>query len=298
MFGSLIRLLVLPGSVREIALGNLAFRQQLTVFKRRCPHPDCEWQIGCSGYASPGTGRTGRPEPSPEVRALIRKMAATNPFWGAPRIHEELLKLGFEISERSVSRLVPKNRKPPSQTWKTFVENHANRLVSMDFFTVPTATFRVLFVLVVLTHRRRSVAHFNVTEHPTAEWVAQQLREAFPDDRAPRYLIRDRDRVYGERFQDRAGETGITEVLTAPQNPWQNAFAERLIGSIRRECLDHVIVLGEKHLRKILRIYFENSAIAHSFIAGQGCSLPTRCTTAGAWGSGCGSPKFHLLKGH
>lgn len=129
--------------------------------------------------------------------------------------------------------------------------------MSIDFFTVPTATFRVLFVLVVLAHRRRCVVHFNVTEHPTAAWTAQQIREAFPEDRGPRYLIRDRDQVYGERFQDSVREMGITEVLTAPQSPWQNGFAERLIGSIRRECLDHMIVLGEKHLRKILRSYFE-----------------------------------------
>jgi putative transposase len=127
----------------------------------------------------------------------------------------------------------------------------------MDFFTVPTATFRVLFVLVVLAHRRRSGVHFNFTEHPTAAWVAQQIREAFPEDSASRYLIRDRDRVYGERFLDRLGEIGITEVLSAPQSPWQNAFAERLLGSIRRECLDLVIVLREKHLRRILRSYFE-----------------------------------------
>jgi putative transposase len=280
LFGSLIRLLVLSVSVREIALENLALRQQLTVLKRRCPRPRLRkadrlfWLCLSRTWKNwrqaliivrPGTvvswhrkgfrlfwtwvsrrKRSGRPETSPEVRALIRKMAAANPFWGAPRIHGELLKLGISISERSVSRLLPKQRKPPSQTWKTFLDNHADHLVSMDFFTVPTASFRVLFVLVVLAHRRRSVAHFNVTEHPTAGWVAQQIREAFPDDAAPRYLIRDRDRVYGERFRDRVGEMGRSEVLTAAQSPWQNAFAERLIGSVRRECLDHVIVLGEK----------------------------------------------------
>jgi transposase InsO family protein len=185
------------------------------------------------------------------------KMAAANPLWGAPRIHGELLKLGLEISERTVSRLLPRNRRPPSQTWKTFLDNHVGELVSIDFFTVPTATFRVLFVLVVLAQRRRSVVHFNVTEHPTAAWTVQQIREAFPEDRAPRYLIRDRDGVYGDQFRDRLREMAIREVLTAPQSPWQNAFAERLIGSIRRECLDHVIVLGEKHLRGILRRYFE-----------------------------------------
>jgi putative transposase len=167
------------------------------------------------------------------------------------------VKLGIQISERSVSRLLAKNRKPSSQSWRTFLDNHADQLVSIDFFTVPTATFRVLFVLLVLTHRGRGVAHFNVIEHPTAAWVAQQLREAFPEDRAPRCLIRERDRVYGEPFRERVGEMGMIEVLTAPQSSWQNAFAERLIGSIRRECLDHVIVLGEKHLRRILCSYFE-----------------------------------------
>ena len=156
-----------------------------------------------------------------------------------------------------MSRLLTRKRRPPSQSWKTFLDNHVSELVSVDFFTVPTATFRVLFVLVLLAHPRRRLIHFNVTEHPTAEWTAQQIREAFPEDRAPRYLIRDRDGVYGDQFRDRVREMGMTEVLTAPQSPWQNAFAERVIGSIRRECLDHVIVLGEKHLRRILRSYFE-----------------------------------------
>jgi len=184
-------------------------------------------------------------------------MATANPFWGAPRIHGELLKLGILISERTVSRLLPRNRRPPSQTWKAFLDNHVNELVSIDFFTVPTATFRVLFVLVVLAHRRRMVVHFNVTEHPTAAWTAQQIREAFPEDTTPRYLIRDRDQIYGECFRDRLSDMGIAEVLTAPQSPWQNPVAERLVGSIRHECLDHVIVPGEKHLRRILKSYFD-----------------------------------------
>jgi transposase InsO family protein len=201
--------------------------------------------------------KSGRPEASPEVRALILKMAAANPLWGAPRIHGELLKLGIHISERTVSRLLPRKRRPPSQTWKAFLDNHLNQLVSIDFFTVPTATFRVLFVLVVLAHRRRRVVHFNVTEHPTAAWTAQQILEAFPEDTTPRYLIRDRDQIYGECVRDRLSDMGITEVLTAPQSPWQNPFAERLVGSIRHECLDHVIVLGEKHLRRILKSYFD-----------------------------------------
>jgi putative transposase len=198
----------------------------------------------------------GRPEVSRAIRSLMLKTAAANPLWGVPRIHGELLKLGVDFSERTVSRLLPRKQRPPSQTWRVFIDNHIHELVSIDFFTVPTATFRVLFVLVIVAHRRGRVIHFNVTEHPTAAWTAQQVLEAFPEDTAPRYLIRDRDQIYGECFRNRLRDMGITEVLTAPQSPWQNPFAERLVGSIRRECLDHVIVLGEKHLRTILRSYF------------------------------------------
>jgi len=183
-------------------------------------------------------------------------MAVANVTWGAPRIHGELLKLGFKLSERTVSRLMPKQRTGPSQTWKTFLSNHVGQLVAIDFFTVPTVQLRVLFVFVVLAHERRRVLHFNVTEHPTAEWTAQQIIEAFPEDAAPRYLIRDRDGVYGRHFRNRVEGMGIQEVLTAAQSPWQNPFAERLIGSIRRECLNHMIVLGERHLRWMLRRYF------------------------------------------
>jgi putative transposase len=184
---------------------------------------------------------------SPEVRDLIRKMAEANPFWGAPRIHGELGKLGIEVSERTVSRLMPRRRKPPSQTWRAFLGNHVKDLVSVDFFTVPTAKFRVLFVLVVLAH--------HLTEHPTAAWTAQQMVEAFPEDVAPRYLLRDRGKVYGNEFRRRGRGMHINEVLIAPQSPWQSPFAERLVGSIRGECLDHVVVVGERHLRGILRSY-------------------------------------------
>ena len=182
-------------------------------------------------------------------------MAAANPLWGAPRIHGELLKLGIEVSERTVSRFLPRNRKPPSQTWRAFLNNHVQELVSIDFFTVPTATFRVLFVLVVLAHHRRRVIHFNVTEHPTALWTGQQMVEAFPDDTAPRYLLRDRDKIYGNDFRERIRGMSMEEVLSAPASPWQRAYVERLIGSVRRDCLDHVIVLGEGHLRTILKSY-------------------------------------------
>ena len=182
-------------------------------------------------------------------------MAAANPLWGAPRIHGELLKLGIEVAERTVSRVIANRRPPPSQTWRTFLTNHVQDLVSIDFFTVPTAQLRVLFVLVVLAHHRRRVLHFNVTEHPTAAWTAQQIVDTFPDDTAPVYLLRDRDAIYGDSFRQRVKSMQIQEVLTAARSPWQNPFAERLIGSIRRECLDHVLVLSERHLRHLLTRY-------------------------------------------
>jgi len=160
------------------------------------------------------------------------------------------------VAQRTVSRLMPKRRLPPAQTWRTFLANHVPDLVSFDFFAVPSARLRVLFVLVVLAHYRRRVLHFNVTEHPTSAWTTQQLVDAFPEDCAPPYLLRDRDRVYGHAFQHRVKGMGIHEVLTAPHSPWQNPFAERLIGSIRRECLDHVLVLSERHLRRLLTCYF------------------------------------------
>ncbi len=198
----------------------------------------------------------GRPPVNAEIKALVSRMVAANPLWGAPRIHAELLKLGIDVAERTVSRLMPKHHPRPSQTWRTFLANHVRDLVSLDFFTVPTAGLRVLFVLVVRAHHRRRVVHFNVTEHPTAHWASQQIVDAFPDDSVPAYLLRDRDAVYGDAFRRRVTGMGIGEVLTAPYSPWQNAFAERLIGSIRRECLDHVVVFGERHLRRLLTAYF------------------------------------------
>ena len=200
----------------------------------------------------------GRPQISREIRDLIRRMAKANPLWGAPRIHGELLKLGFEISERTVSSLISSLRvKPPSQTWRTFLKNHMMNLVSIDFFMVPTATFRILFVLVVLSHSRRKVVHFNVTSNPTGRWTAQQIVEAFPWETVPKYLLRDRDSIYGSYFRKRLVNMGIKEVMTAPRSPWQNPFVERLVGSIRRDCLDHVIVLNPNHLKRMLTSYFE-----------------------------------------
>ena len=176
-------------------------------------------------------GRTGRPLVPKETRDLIRTMSHDNPLWGAPRIHGELLKLGIEISQASVAKYMVRHPKPPSQTWKTFLTTHVSQLVSVDFFTVHTVWFEILFVLVVLAHERRRVVHFNVTAHPTAEWTAQQIVEAFPFDSSPKYLLRDRDRIYGHEFRKQIEVMAIEEVLSAPRSPWQRAYVERVIGS-------------------------------------------------------------------
>src|SRR6195256_5023739 len=201
-------------------------------------------------------GQPGRPPVPKDVRELIRQMSRDNPLWGAPRIHGELLKLGIDIGETSVGKYIVRKRKPPSQTWRTFLENHVKTMVSIDFFTVPTIRFQVLYVFLVLAHERRRIVHFNVTAHPTAEWTGQQLREAFPFEQVPRYLLRDRDSIFGDAFRGQVRDMGIKEVLSAPRSPWQRAYVERVIGSIRRECLDHVIVLHERSLRRTLDAYF------------------------------------------
>ena len=200
-------------------------------------------------------GQPGRPAIARETRDLIRRMSRENPTWGAPRIHGELLKLGIDIGESSVTKYMVRCRKPPSQTWRTFLDNHVSQLVSVDFFTVPTIRFQVLYVFLVLAHDRRRILHFNVTAHPTAEWTGQQLREAFPFDQLPRYLLRDRDAIFGQDFPQQLGDMGIEQVLSTPRSPWQNPYVERAIGSIRSECLDHVIVFDESSLRRILRSY-------------------------------------------
>lgn len=202
-----------------------------------------------------GRNRAGRRALNPELRRLIVEMASANPLWGAPRIHGELWKLGIRVSERTVSRLLAQLSRPPSQTWRTFLANHVSAFASMDFFTVPTLTGRLLFVFVVLSYDRRRVVHVNCTAHPTSAWTAQQLLEAFPEDTAPRWLLRDRDTIYDEQVRRRITSLGIGDVVSSPLSPWQNPYVERLIGSIRRECLDHVIVLSERHLRHILRAY-------------------------------------------
>jgi transposase InsO family protein len=200
---------------------------------------------------SPG----GRPQIDTELRALIRRMSVENPLWGAPRIHGELLKLGFEVAQSSVAKYMVKRRGPPSQGWRTFLRNHAPDIAAMDLFVVPTIGFDLLYAFVIVRLGRRDLVWINVTANPTAEWVARQITEAFPWDEAPHYLIRDRDRIYSSVVTRRLRAMGIRDKPTAPASPWQNGFAERLIGSIRRECVDHIIVLGEMHLRRILRFY-------------------------------------------
>jgi transposase InsO family protein len=199
--------------------------------------------------------RGGRPPIEAELRALIRQMSTENWLWGAPRIHGELLKLGFSVAQSTVARYMVKRRGPPSQGWKTFLRNHAPDTAAMDLFVVPTIGFRMLYGFVIIRLDRRDLVWINVTTRPTAEWVARQITEAFPWDSAPGYMIRDRDRIYGAVVTRRLRAMGIRDKPIAPASPWQNGFAERLIGSIRRECVDHVIVLGEAHLRRILKSY-------------------------------------------
>jgi transposase InsO family protein len=207
----------------------------------------------------------GRPKIETKLRALIRRMSVENPLWGAPRIHGELLKLGFVVAQSSVAKYMVKRRGPPSQGWRTFLCNHAADIAAMDLFVVPTIGFDLLYVLVIIRLDRRDLIWSNVTTNPTAEWIARQLTEAFPWDKAPRYLIRDRDRIYGAVVTRRLRAMGIRDKPIAPGSPWQNGFVERLIGSIRRECVDHIIVLGEMHLRRVLKSYadYYNSVRTH-----------------------------------
>src|SRR6201993_2612805 len=197
----------------------------------------------------------GRPQIDTELRVLIRRISVENPLWGAPRIHGELLKLGFEVAQSSVAKYMVKWRGPPSQGWRTFLRNHAQDIAATDLFAVPTIGFDLLYAFVIVRLRRRELIWINVTANPTAEWVARQITEAFPWDAAPGYMIRDRDRIYGVVVARRLRAMGIRDRPIAPASPWQNGFAERLIGSIRRECLDHIIVSGEAHLRRILISY-------------------------------------------
>ena len=274
---------------RALVLENMALRQQLSMLQRttkrarptradrlfwvafsRCVvgwrtmlhtlHPDTvvRWhREGFRRYWTRKSRRAGRPGISPNLRMLIREMQSANTGWGAPRIHGELLKLGFAVSQATVSKYMERRQKPPSQTWRTFLNNHTKDTVGIDFFVVPTATFRVLYVFVVLQHARRHIVHFNVTKHPTAQWSAQQIVEAFPFESAPRYMIRDRDSIYGAVFTRRVASVGVEEVIAAPRSPWQNPYVERVIGSLRRECFDHVIVINERHARRLMHSYVD-----------------------------------------
>jgi putative transposase len=270
---------------RQLAIEVFALRQQLGVLKRSIKRPRLTnadrglWVLLSRRWSSwsdaliivkPATvirwhragfrrywtwrsrAKGGRPAIDPEIRALIKRMATAN-MWGAPRIHGELLELGIEISEATVSKYLPRRRKPPSQTWRSFLENHVDTLVSVDFFTVPTVFFRVLSVFVVLAHDRRRILSINVTSNPSAAWTANQIVQTFPWETAPRYLLRDRDGIYGAVFRNRVKNLGIKEVVIARRSPWQNPYAERVIGTLRRELVDHVIVVNERHLRRLLR---------------------------------------------
>ena len=284
----------------HLVLENLALRQQLAVLRRRAPRPKLRWRDRLFWVAlsrlwprwrealhivTPATVITwhragfrlfwrwrtrggGRPVIAPEVRALVQRLATDNPAWGAPRIHGELLKLGFSVAQSTVAAWMPSRprpRKPPSQTWRTFLKNHLSTAAAMDFFVIPTATFQLLYGFVVLEHGRRRIRHVAVTAHPTAEWTSQQLREAFPWDTAPRFLHRDRDGIYGNAVTATIKGMGIEQVLSAPRSPWQNPFVERLIGTLRRELLDNVIILGERHAARLLREYavYYNASRTH-----------------------------------
>jgi transposase InsO family protein len=199
--------------------------------------------------------RGGRPRIAKEVRDLIRRMSFENSLWGATKIHGELLKLGIEVAQSTVSNYMVPRRDRPLQTWKTFIRNHAEGIASIDLFVVPTLTFQQLFAFLVLGHKRRQLLWFAVTRNPTAEWLARQITEAFPWDTAPKYLVRDNDRAFGAVFKARVRAMGIRDRPTSFRSPWQNGHVERLIGSARHECTDHVIVFNEEHLRRILSKY-------------------------------------------
>jgi transposase InsO family protein len=199
--------------------------------------------------------RPGRPKIDRGLRDLIERMSSENPLWGASRIHGELLMLGFEVAQSTVSKYMARPSKPPSQTWKTFLRNHAEAIAAVDLCVVPTLTFERLFAFLVLGHGRRQLLWFEVTRHPTAKWLARQITEAFPWTSAPAYLVRDNDRAYGRVFTSRVRAMGIRDRPISPGLPWQNGCAERLIGTLRRECLDRMLIFGESHLRRVLASY-------------------------------------------
>ena len=291
-------------SKSQLAAENLALRQQLSVLRlsgkrprlrkrdrifwvwlsklwkdwRSClvivqPDTVIRWhRMGFKLYWRWKSRNAGRPKIDPELRKLIRRMSQENPLWGAPRIQAELRLLGYDVVDSTVAKYMVRHRHgPPSQTWRSFLKNHLHCTAACDFFVVPTATFRLLFCFVVLAHGRRRIVHFNVTTNPSAQWAAQQVVEAFPaDGNEPRYLIRDRDGIYGDYFRRRIKNMGIREVLIAPRSPWHNPYAERVIGSIRRECTNHIVVLSEAHLRRVLKSYvsYYNASRPHMSLVG------------------------------
>jgi len=208
----------------------------------------------------------GRPPIDGGLRALIRRMSLENGLWGAPRIHGELLKLGFAVAQSTVAKyMASPDDRLPGQRWGTFVRNHLPQMAAMDLFVVPTLSFNMLYVLVIVRLARRELVWIKVTAKPTAEWIAQQITEAFPWNEAPRYLIRDRDGLYGAAVRRRLRAMGIRDKPISAGSPWQNCFAERLIGTIRRECMDHVVALGEQHLGRVLKSFadYYNSTRTH-----------------------------------
>jgi putative transposase len=276
-------------SHESLRLENMALRHQLAVYQQSVKRPKFrpsdrlfwswlsrlwpDWQRALE-FVQPRTviawqkkrfrnywrqlshsGKMGRPAISKEARDLIRDMWRSNPTWGSPRIVGELRQLDINVAKSTVEKYRPRACKPSSPTWKAFLNNHLKDIVACDFFIVPTASFKVLFVFIILAHERRRTVHFNITEHPTSIWTAQQIVEAFPWDTAPRYLLRDQDSVYSVTFQHRIKNLGMEEVKIAPHSPWQNPYCERLIGSIRRDVLDHVIVLNDQHLGRVLTAY-------------------------------------------
>jgi len=289
----------------ELAVENLALRQQLAIQQRSGRRPKLrridrifwvwlsetwgDWRSALL-IVKPGTvihwhrqgfklywtwtsrrgSHGGRPKIKKEIRALIRRMSRENPTWGVPRIRAELALLGHEVAKSTVWQYIDRSGRSPSPTWRSFLKNHASSIVAIDFFTVPTAAFRVLFCFIVLEHSRRRIIHLNVTKNPTAEWTGIQLVQAFPYDTAPRYLLRDNDSIYGETFRGKVESLDMREVRISPRSPWQTPYVERAIGSIQRECLDHVIILGERHLRRVLSEYvlYYNESRAHQSLEG------------------------------
>src|SRR5262245_25652221 len=286
-------------SPRRLETENLYLRHQLNIAVRRAPHrlrlrgvdrAFLVWMtrlwprlLGLTRVVQPDTvlrwhragfraywrwksrGRVGRPGITRELRELIQEMSRDNPLWGAPRIHGELLKLGFEVAESTVSKYMIQHRGPPSQSWRTFLHNHAHAIAGIDLCVVPTVTFERLFAFLVVGHGRRQLLWFAVTRHPTAEWLAQQIVEAFPWATAPTFVIRDNDSSYADAFTARLRAMGIRDRPTSPRSPWQNAYVERPIGTLRHDCLDHVLIFGEAHLRRVLATYstYYNEARTH-----------------------------------